>query len=744
MNALRCIGACLIMAAVFPHVSMSQCIPCDRQSNVGLLPAMVGQADNFAVRRAGIEVDATWRFGVSKDGWYRLSQAQLIAAGMASNALIGSQIRMYNRTQEVAILVSTTNVLGPQDTIHFYGIQHDGAYSRTNVYWLGLGGEGRRISSVSGLPLGGEPVVTAVCFSAVYSPKLLHRPYHRPDDVDIDHWFAALVNDSAGHSFSINTSNRIHGETAILSLATYGLTQNAASPDHRTRVRINSSQVASFDYDGDNGFSANSVITNNVLAQGMSTVDLLQMKPSGVPQDFVYLTSFRLDYLATNTMRSPSHEFCGKAGTNRYRVAGVNTNGGYWVLNISDPFAPVVITNSIVTNASVVEFRHGAAGVERLAVVQSNGVMNAETPQVFNFRNLGDTARQADYLLITPYEFREHAYRLARHRFTNGLNVVVAPLPDIYNEFGYGIIDTTSLKQFIGYAYHHWSPPRPRFALLMGEGTYDPLGHIGSIPKVNIPVFYGQTPFVFAAQDVWYGLVDGSTNAGNDFLADVVIGRISVSSNAPLSNVVGKVFSYDRGTFTNNAALVVDVISNSYFKSSSDTYIYNYLFSNGFSSTYITHPANAASIIATINNNRRLLTYVGHGALDRWSSANIFNITHFASLTNIVFPLVTIFSCQNGAFVERETNSFSEAFIEVPKGASAVFSPSALSLQVFADQVAAGFMNGYASEKRRYLGDVAAGAYLNLWQFNPFATELLTYQVLGDPGLIVNRPGTLP
>jgi hypothetical protein len=58
--------------------------------------------------------------------------------------------------------------------------------------------------------------------------------------------------------------------------------------------------------------------------------------------------------------------------------------------------------------------------------------------------------------------------------------------------------------------------------------------------------------------------------------------------------------------------------------------------------------------------------------------------------------------------------------------------------------MAAGFMNSLAAADRRYLGDIAFAAYLNLWAFNPSVAELLTYQVLGDPGLIVNKPGTLP
>jgi len=737
-------------ASIPAAFAQTNCIPCDRPSSAGLLPVMNGQPGDFAVRRAGLEVDAKWKIPVSQDGWYRLTQAQLVTAGMPTNQLIGSQLRMYCRTQEVAILVTTSNVMASQDAVYFYGIKHDGEYSRTNVYWLGLGGEGRRIGAISGAPLGGENLVTSACFSAVYDNHNLHRPYHMPLNTDIDHWFAALVNTSAFTSVDLNTTNRVLGETANLQISMFGLTENVVSPDHRTRIQINGTLLAQPTYDDTVLLSTNFYFDSANIVSNVSTIQLIQNAP-GVGNESAYLISLRLDYVARIFMRSPHQEFCGRPGTNVYRVRDLTTTQGYTVLDITDPYAPVMIINGYFTNiigntnSFLVDFRYATNQISRFAVVQSNGVINAATPTEVNFRNLGDVSRQADYLMITPYSLRQHAYRLAKHRYTNGLEIAVAPLPDIYDEFGYGIVDADSIKQFIGYTYHHWMTPRPRFALLVGEGTYDPLGSAGSVPAVNVPTRFGPTPFVVAAMDTWYGLVDGVTNGSDDFLPDVVVGRMSVSSNSALSNVVNKVIAFDNGAFATNALLVTDANAGINFKASSDANIYPYLFTNGYGIQLVTVPPSVqASVVAAINAGRRLVTYVGHGALDRWSSVNLLNTTNLANLSNTVYPLVTIFSCQNGSFVERETNCLSEAFIEVPRGASAVFSPTALSTQTNSDFVANGFMHSLASQKRKYLGDVAFNSYLNLWAFNSSAAELRTYQILGDPGLIVNRPGTLP
>lgn len=732
--------------------AQTNCIPCDRANNAGFLPPMNGQASDFAVRRAGAEVDAKWKIPVSQDGWYRLTHAQMAAAGIPTNDLIGSQIRLFCRTQEVAISVTTSNLFTTQDAVYFYGIKHDGEYSRTNVYWLGMGGEGRRIASQSGAPLGGETLVTSACYSAVYNPKNLHRPYHQPLNTQIDHWFAALVNTSAQTVVLLNTTNRVLNEMANLTISMFGLTQDTANPDHRTRIQINNDFLAQPTYEDTVLFQTNYFFSGNILNQGVSTNYLLQNAP-GVLNDLAYLISVRIDYVASINMRTPSHEFCGRPGTNRYRVLNLTSTNNTTVLDITDPYAPVMISGGFnytnitgTTNLWLIEFNHSTNRTSRLAVIQTNGVLHAATPTRVNFRNLGDTARNADYLMITPYEFRPQAYRLAKQRYTNGLHVTVAPLPDVYDEFGYGVVDADSIKQFVGYAYHHWVAPKPRLALLLGEGTYDPLGYIGSVPSVHIPTRFGPSAQVVAAMDAWYGQVDGITNGVGDLLPDVVIGRMALSTTGQLHNSVSKVITFDSASITSNALLVADNYDGTNnFAGSSDTNVFNILTSNGFSTISKVYLPNVnATTLITSQFGRRLVSYVGHGAIDRWSAANVFNKDHAAALMNTTYPVVTIFSCNNGSFVDRATNCLAEVMIETQRAAVSVFAPTALSVQLFSDRIASGFMNGWTVQKRRYLGDIAMKAYLNLWAFNPNVSELQTYQIFGDPGLLVNRPGTLP
>ena len=707
----------------------AEILPCERPVNKGFVPDTSGQASQFQVRRAGAEVDASWKINISEDGWYRVTREQLVDAGMEPASLVGANLRLFNHTQEVAIAVSTDHVFAGGDAFFFYGQRYDGEYTRTNAYWLGFGPGGKRVSTVSGAPQSLDQVVTTTRYRVRHDPKLLYRPFHQPLDTSIDHWFAALVTSTADTIISMNTTNRIAGD-ARLTVQVYGL----STGNHQTRIQVNANTIGSPTYSGATYYSANFVFDASLLSDGLSTVSFREL----VDGSAVYLIDVILDYPGTLHSTGPEYYFCGAPGTNVYRVTGLTTDSGFHLLDVTSPAEPVQISDAqISTDGSTytLHFEYASDGQPRFLLVEPDGIRTPPAPAEVVFRNLADIDRQADYLMICPRELREQAYRLAKHRHTTGLNVAVAPLADIYNEFGYGITDARAIKQFIGYAYHHWTAPRPRFAVLIGEGTDDPLGHDGSVPSLHVPVKFGPTPFVVAAQDAWYGLVDG-----DDLLSDVAVGRIAVSSNAQLSNVVDKIMAFEDASIVRNALLVADHDGSIDFIGSSETNIDAHLAAAGYSRGKVHLPnANARSIIQwTINNGRRLVTYMGHGAVDRWSAQNIWNTNDVLNLSNTRYPVVAIFSCNNGSFVHRTEKSLAEVFIEAPRGASSTFAPTALSVQTFSDFVAAGFTRAFAVDKRQHLGDVALDAQLNLWTYNPNVAELLTYQIIGDPGLVVN------
>jgi len=61
-----------------------------------------------------------------------------------------------------------------------------------------------------------------------------------------------------------------------------------------------------------------------------------------------------------------------------------------------------------------------------------------------------------------------------------------------------------------------------------------------------------------------------------------------------------------------------------------------------------------------------------------------------------------------------------------------------LSDQLQAKQLADGFSKALLIDKNARLGDAVLDGFLELWSTSPFADALLSYEIFGDPALVVH------
>ena len=89
---------------------------------------------------------------IQKEGWYRITQPELVAAGLSSS-INPRYLRLFVDGQEQAMGVSAGvgNQFGPQDFVEFYATGLDTPFTDTRVYWLISGSTpGKRIGQVDG------------------------------------------------------------------------------------------------------------------------------------------------------------------------------------------------------------------------------------------------------------------------------------------------------------------------------------------------------------------------------------------------------------------------------------------------------------------------------------------------------------------------------------------------------------------------------------------------------------------
>jgi hypothetical protein len=104
------------------------------------------------------------------------------------------------------------------------------------------------------------------------------------------------------------------------------------------------------------------------------------------------------------------------------------------------------------------------------------------------FAALRDTTNSADYLIVTTGSLIRTTpwiQQLADWRSTHGRTAMIVATDSIWNEFGNGSPSDTVLKDFLFYAYDHWSVPRLRDVFIIGWHDIVP-SHILHIDPDNV------------------------------------------------------------------------------------------------------------------------------------------------------------------------------------------------------------------------------------------------------------------
>ena len=168
----------------------------------------------------------------------------------------------------------------------------------------------------------------------------------------------------------------------------------------------------------------------------------------------------------------------------------------------------------------------------------------------------------ANMVIITAPQFSSSANILAQHhQLHDSLDVIVADVNQIYNEYSSGQQDPIAIRDFIRQVYEHSGAlgDSLKYVLLFGSASYDYKNHNGygeSLIPTDESDFYLNQTNTYSTDDIYSTLDSSEGEALNVDIPDVAIGRIpaKISSEA---NIVNKIINYQTSSYFNSWRLKV-------------------------------------------------------------------------------------------------------------------------------------------------------------------------------------------
>jgi len=705
----------------------------------------------------GTEGGPALKIGVTADGLYRLTYGDLTGAGFGLSGVDPRTLTLRNRGVEIPIYVvgEDDGRFDPGDVLLFYGTAIQDVYTTHNVYWLTAGGSpGLRMSTRDGTPSGGAPVPT-------HFPVTLHAEedtYYwvtMPDGEGQDHWFwEDSLTAPASRDYSLTLRNlSTTAPTATVRVRLKGHTDTGTYPDHHTRIYLNGVKVDDQRWDGFQIYDHQVAVSHAYLAEGQNTLRVRGVGDTGAAVDQFFLNWIEIGYWDTYVAEGDELLFgAPAAGTFQFEVTGLSRNQ-VDVFDVTDPYDVVRITHAaVVTDGTEYKLRFEDAAqpaTRYLALTPARRKVPAslELDRPSNWRSPGNGA---DYILITHSDFYTSALQLAGHRRAQGLRVATVKVEDLYDEFNGGIFNPQALRDFLAYAYNHWTAPAPTYVALLGGASYDYRDLLGLERANYVPTQLietdglGQTP-----SDNWFALLSGT-----DVLPDMLIGRLAAQSPAEAQDVVDKVIGYEthppQAPWNTQVLLVAD--DEAEFESVAEHLAgrlpFYYTARRVYAAGY--PPGDPrADVIDHVNGGSLLVHYTGHGNVERWGSwsgGRILNRADVAALDNVgKLPVVSVATCLNGYFAGKNVSMAEEFLLRDERGAAAVWADSGLGYPSGHRVLMGAFYDALFQGDLYPLGAATVAAKVAAYAQSSFWGEMIeTYTLFGDPAMPLGIPVNYP
>ena len=612
-----------------------------------------------------LENEPAVKISVQSEGWYRVTRAQLVAAGLDPRASAQTlQLFAEGVEQPILILGNQSGQLGPNDAIEFYGTGIDTPYSGTRVYWLVFGRQmGKQIPLTRAFSGGSQPQAfpaTAVREDrTVYFAALLNGENQ-------DNFFGALVT-NAPVDQDLDAVHSVASSLPVtLDVTLQGVTD---AQDHSVSVAFNGALLGNLTFSNMNNFTSSFPVDPSQVQDGANTVTLTALDGDN---DVSLVQSIVLHYAHSFTADNDWLNMQAAAGS-QIHVSGFS-NPQIRVFDITNPLAIEQVPVAVQTGSSDFSIDFGVpgslSGQPRTLVAVAGDQIAAPSVLTFHARDgLRNPQAGASVVMITHPDFAASLAPLVRLREQQGYTVKVVTIDEIFDAYNFGERSPFAVQQFLQEASLRWRN-RPRFVLLVGDASLDPRNYLGFGDFDFVPTRLIDTAAMKTASDDWF------TDFNQTGFATIPTGRLPVRTVADANLVISKIVNYENGATAgawNQQALVVADQNVGVNFSATGNAVATSL-GKSFTVTKILadqlDPQTAKQqVLDAINSGQGLVDYVGHGSVEQWSFSDLLDDSDAAAMQNGErLPVFLLMDCLNGFFQDVYTQSLAESLLLAPNG----------------------------------------------------------------------------